>query len=442
MTITTSKHTFNNKRPLHVVVLAYIFLSGSASDAFSSIHMMPRFAIVGGDDDAISLSSLYNQRSKFQFQLSSSKGRDMFDGSDFPDDENDEKKSSNGGNSEADDLIANARLPISYRSDFDGTRDEEFEVNGKTNYAREQELALDNSKGGELVRPSEKDWESNPYVEVVSSLSPSELIGRFTTTASPKVQEAVKSTILGLIGNLPKIAFETTTVTTGARLASLMFQLQMSGYMFKNAEYRMSLSKSLMSRDELVKGGMILDDNVIVDTVKAKVKGKVKVKYSMADNNQGNVEGNETSSPGFEVEVDADAYMSEIRDEVIRLREELTMVKEAKAETVRQDLLAYIRTLPAQQLQSLTGTISEDVMSAMRGLVNVVMQGIGDGKIQPDTVTEQSSEAMAQLCMWQLVIGYNLRELEVREEMKQNILSYSKEESNKKDELDNGKAPN
>ena len=212
--------------------------------------------------------------------------------------------------------------------------------------------------------------------------------------------------------------------------------------MFKNAEYRMSLSKSLMSRDELVKGGMILDDNVIVDTVKAKVKGKVKVRYSMADNNQGNVEGNETSSPGFEVEVDADAYMSEIRDEVIRLREELTMVKEAKAETVRQDLLAYIRTLPAQQLQSLTGTISEDVMSAMRGLVNVVMQGIGDGKIQPDTVTEQSSEAMAQLCMWQLVIGYNLREREVREEMKQNILSYSKEESNKKDELDNGKAPN
>ena len=32
---------------------------------------------------------------------------------------------------------------------------------------------------------------------------------------------------------------------------------------------------------------------------------------------------------------------------------------------------------------------------------------------------------MAQLCMWQLVIGYNLRELEVREEMKQNLLSYS-----------------
>ena len=271
--------------------------------------------------------------------------------------------------------------------------------------------------------------ENNPYVDVVSGLSPSELIGRFTATASPKVQEAVKTTILGLIGNLPKIAFETTTVTTGARLASLMFQLQMSGYMFKNAEYRMSLSKSLMSANDRVMGGILTDDDVLIDSAKAKVKGKVKVRYSVdkPDSTESNADINENTqnSPGFEVEVDADAYMSEIRDEVVRLREELSAVREAKEEEIRQDLLAYIRTLPAQQLQSLTNTISEDVMSAMRGLVNVVMQGIGDGQIQPNTITEQSSEAMAQLCMWQLVIGYNLRELEVREEMKQNLLSYS-----------------
>jgi hypothetical protein len=59
----------------------------------------------------------------------------------------------------------------------------------------------------------------------------------------------------------------------------------------------------------------------------------------------------------------------------------------------------------------------------MKGLVNVVLSGItdGDGEIGPDTVTEQTSESMAQLCMWQLVVGYNLRELEVREEMKNSL---------------------
>ena len=49
------------------------------------------------------------------------------------------------------------------------------------------------------------------------------------------------------------------------------------------------------------------------------------------------------------------------------------------------------------------------------------MAGIGEGQIGPNTVTEQSGEALAQLCMWQLVVGYNLRTLEVREEMKKSL---------------------
>jgi Protein of unknown function (DUF760) len=73
----------------------------------------------------------------------------------------------------------------------------------------------------------------NPYLAVVTRLSPSDIISKFTSTAPPGVQNAVRSTILGLIGGLPKMAFETTTVTTGQKLASLMFQLQMTGYMFK-----------------------------------------------------------------------------------------------------------------------------------------------------------------------------------------------------------------
>eukprot|EP00814_Leptocylindrus_danicus_P007276 CAMPEP_0116015368 /NCGR_PEP_ID=MMETSP0321-20121206/6803_1 /TAXON_ID=163516 /ORGANISM="Leptocylindrus danicus var. danicus, Strain B650" /LENGTH=448 /DNA_ID=CAMNT_0003485141 /DNA_START=82 /DNA_END=1428 /DNA_ORIENTATION=+ len=327
------------------------------------------------------------------------------------------------------DQIANSRLPISYRSDYDGSRDEEFDVGVMgENTPSPEEVGLVPSQQNLQPQQEKADVENNPYVEVVSRLSPSELIGRFTATASPKVQEAVKTTILGLIGTLPKVAFETTTVTTGARLASLMFQLQMSGYMFKNAEYRMSLSKSLGSAGDRVKGGLMFDDGVIVDAAKAKVKGKVKVSYSLgdfgnSDSNDGDDGENASEDAKFEVEVDANAYMSELRDEVTKLREELSAVREAKEEEVRQDLLAYIRTLPEQQMQQLTSSISGDVMGAMRGLVNVVMQGIGDGQITPNTVTEQSSEAMAQLCMWQLVVGYNLRELEVREEMKNNLLS-------------------
>ena len=101
----------------------------------------------------------------------------------------------------------------------------------------------------------------------------------------------------------------------------------------------------------------------------------------------------------------------------------------------------YIRTLPPAELQQLTGTMSPEVLEAMKGLVTAVLAGISeddeeledvlfagsggeqDGStIVPNTVTEQSGEALAQLCMWQLVVGFNLRELEVRDSMSKNML--------------------
>jgi len=375
---------------------------------------------------------------------------------------------SKGGRGKETAKKSDARLPISFRSD-DGRREEEFQVDDQQQQQQQDEAITEEeeeegdnkneAEGGtiSLARFTEKEettaalMKRNPYMEVVNRLSPREIIGRFTATAHPRVQEAVKGTILGLIGNLPKLAFETTMVTTGQRLASLMFQLQMTGYMFKNAEYRMTLSNAVGSMDA-VKNGRLLgsgeeEGDGVLDS-KSKIMGKIKVKYgdvgitanNATDTSEGDVDQAQTEkdkedsdgdddaaaavpqvdplSSGYEVEVDAAAYMSELRSEVNRLRQELTIRKEEKEEAVRKDLLAYIRTLPEQEMRQLTGTISPDVLEAMKGLVNVVMEGIGDGQIRADTITEQSGEAMAQLCMWQLVVGYNLRELEVREEMK------------------------
>ena len=220
-----------------------------------------------------------------------------------------------------------------------------------------------------------------------------------------------------------------------------MFQLQMTGYMFKNAEYRLSMSQSL-GMSNTISSNLLLagvedhsPDKEDDPLVSGKIKGKLKIRYGKkdkstdskateaTDNSPDAVSDSpeENKQDGTEIEVDAAAYMSELRDEVSRLRDELTETKESKDEALRKDLLLYIRTLPAQELKSLTNTMSQDVLVCMKGLVQAVLAGIGDGKIGPDTVTEQSGEAMAQLCMWQLAVGYNLRELEVREEMKNNM---------------------
>jgi hypothetical protein len=194
------------------------------------------------------------------------------------------------------------------------------------------------------------------------------------------------------------------------------------------------------------------EDEDEMDPLTGKVRGKLKIRYgppsttgsSSADNNNNSAHDDSTSVPtngGLELEVDAASYLSELRSEVTKLRDALTQKRQAKEDALRKDLLLYIRTLPEQQLRSLTNTISPDVLVAMKGLVNVVMAGISDTnnnnngaqQVQQqqqvpspgtaETVMEQSGEAMAQLCIWQLVVGYNLRELEVREEIRNSLMS-------------------
>mmetsp|Transcript_30265 Transcript_30265/g.45518 ORF Transcript_30265/g.45518 Transcript_30265/m.45518 type:complete len:449 (-) Transcript_30265:30-1376(-) len=344
--------------------------------------------------------------------------------------------------------IAEGRLPISYgamnmddNSDANKAENESTDSSGMGQFGPLSTENNNNAAGDAIDVPSSTSSSSlargkqNPYLNVVSRLSPSDLIARFTATASPRVQDAVRTTILGLIGGLPTMAFETKTVATGERLASLMFQLQMTGYMFANAEYRASLSQSLGSSNTLMLNGESSQDGKAWLDGK-RIDGKIKVRYgaSAGANSESSIDDeSESPSPstfGMEVEVDAEAYMAELRGEVSRLREELDATKQAKEEEIRKDLLAYIRTLPKQELSQLTGTMSPEVLEAMKGLVTAVLAGIGgneleelagldDGsKIGPNTVTEQSGEALAQLCMWQLVVGFNLRELEVREEFR------------------------
>eukprot|EP00960_Hanusia_phi_P038737 753572-Hanusia_phi.AAC.8 len=127
-----------------------------------------------------------------------------------------------GSDEEREDERGNS-LPLFYRSD-NGTRDSEFR-------------GIQSRDEGPI----------NPYVEMLESISPGEMVGQFMTTASPRVQTAVKNTIMGLLGSLrASPAFDTSIVTTQRAMASLMFQLEMTGYMFRNAEYRLSLQKSLL----------------------------------------------------------------------------------------------------------------------------------------------------------------------------------------------------
>jgi len=156
------------------------------------------------------------------------------------------------------------------------------------------------SQAGEASALAKK---TNSYYEAMQNISAPELISGFADSAPAEVQQAVRSTVVSLLGNLPPHVFDTSVASTGQNIASLMYSMQMTGYMFRNAEYRRSLMESLKEG-----GGLIGSDALAaaVDEAGAAslppVSGKIKVKISQ----------------GSDAVVEAAAYMSELRTEVER----------------------------------------------------------------------------------------------------------------------------
>lgn len=79
----------------------------------------------------------------------------------------------------------------------------------------------------------------------MQGLSPNDMLMKFAQSAPQNVQEAAKSTVMNILGTLPNYALDAALITTNTKLANLLYQMQITGYMFKNAEYRMSFTRSL-----------------------------------------------------------------------------------------------------------------------------------------------------------------------------------------------------
>ncbi|PWA47620.1 hypothetical protein CTI12_AA497690 [Artemisia annua] len=59
------------------------------------------------------------------------------------------------------------------------------------------------------------------------------------------VVDAMRQTVTNMIGTLPPQVFAVTLTTVAENLAQLMYSVLMTGYMFRNAQYRFELQQSL-----------------------------------------------------------------------------------------------------------------------------------------------------------------------------------------------------
>ena len=132
------------------------------------------------------------------------------------------------------------------------------------------------------------------------------------------------------------------------------------------------------------------------------VSGKIKVKLS----------------DSLETEVEASAYMAELRNEVSQLRAELASQKAGALAEAGGGLLAFMQGLGRENVQSLTSSISDDVLEAMRVLIENILSEAG---VAGESFMETSGLKLRELLVWQLITGYKLRELEAREELNQKL---------------------
>lgn len=345
---------------------------------------------------------------------------------------------------------------------------------------------------------------SQALFRLMSNQSPNQVIGSFVNSASPQIVQAMSGAVSSLLGGLssPTSGVETIVKATGEKLGSLCFQLQMTGYMFRNVEYVMAL-KDLMK----LRGSATLQDykdafdrldgdnngyiesKEVADLLNAVYDGNTPefeidtfIKF-FDQNNDGRISWEEferglgaavaaqvSKSPsssfvlgpsdeeeddeiqmneaevsgtvqielknGQVVEVDAKEYIQNLKDEaqalksaILRERSGSTVDSSAGAadflsrrdpSTAMDEFGGIANYIASRQgdVKALTQGISPEIVETMKMLIDFVLEGgdSGKGKNVPKEKLEMEipGSALQQLALWQLILGYRLREAEAK----------------------------
>ena len=352
---------------------------------------------------------------------------------------------------------------------------------------------------------------SSALFRIMTSETPNQAIGKFFQEANPQVVQAMSGAVNGLLGGLsnPAMGVETLIKASGDKIANLCFQLQMTGYMFRNAEYVLAL-KDLMNLqnsaslqeykdafDKLDSDGSGYIESIEIEDLLQDVYQDVVPQYEVDNflnffdaNNDGRISWDEfekglgaltaqdsakrlgrflpgsveeeddeddedtdtidmgmTLSGTVEIEMNngkiiqltAKDYIESLKKEAEALREALRresgnmavdlLVNDSVSNTgsavmppssrpskskLSEGLAGYIASRDGD-VKSLTEGISTEIVETMKKLIDFVLQG----NSKANKITDRSKlemeipgSALQQLALWQLVLGYKLREAE------------------------------
>jgi len=124
---------------------------------------------------------------------------------------------------------------------------------------------------------------------------------------------------------------------------------------------------------------------------------------------------------GSEIEMDVNDYMNQLKKEARALRDDLSRIesqreeqKKVQEKTIASSVNAFMQSSPEKSLALLSESTSSEVRDVMRRLVDVILTEPLGVKEDPYAETTIEQGAMQQLCLYMLIQGYNLREMEAR----------------------------
>ncbi|KAG0582919.1 hypothetical protein KC19_3G095400 [Ceratodon purpureus] len=231
--------------------------------------------------------------------------------------------------------------------------------------------------------------------EYVKNVQP-EFMERFVQKAPSQVVEAMRQTVTSMLGTLPPQFFDIHVSTIAENLAQLMYSVMMTGYMFRNAQYRLELQQSLSQPALPVSSSATTDSRYAPGTQKSAVSGDV-VRWRKDEEKP--------------ERVDAIEYIELLEAEVEELRKQLEMRGRGKNE-----LLEYLKSLQPQNLQELTTSAGEDALEAMNTFVSRLI-GVAEPTQLKRAATQTTAAELARILYWLMVVGYSIRNIEVRYDM-------------------------
>lgn len=256
------------------------------------------------------------------------------------------------------------------RSD-DGSRDAEFDL--------EESASADTEPPNELFN-------------FVKSVPPPELVQKFTQSAPPVVQNAIRETLVSMLGSLPPMAFSTTVSTMSSNLVQLFHSSLVTGYMFRNASYRLELTRSI--------------DWSGLRALPSSPEAQPEIRGGVAFFKQ---------DDGSTIEVPVEKYIGELRDTVNNLQGELQRERKGGNE-----LLSFISTMEKDAIDALTKNAGDEVVDAMKKVCEFVTktQGIN---AEANNLIEASAPELGQLLFYLMVSGFFLREAEVHLDLQRKL---------------------